>query len=215
MSASAIPLSALATSRRWQSNFLTLLPAVQQHARIRFRHLAPLAREEATAEAVARACVNYAHLARQRKLHCVYTGNLATFAVYAVRGGRHVGGRQSCRCVLSPLAQRKQHLSVVSLSPWHPREESWCDLLVASRKVSPADQAGFNVDFAAWLAQWPPRHRRIIHLLAAGSRTLDVARKFGVSEARISQLRREFQQSWEQFQGDTARVAAPRTQCAA
>src|ERR1035437_1247406 len=65
----AIPLSQLATSRRWQNNFLKVLPAVQEHAAISFRRLRPEAKDEATAETIARACVNYANLARQKKLY--------------------------------------------------------------------------------------------------------------------------------------------------
>jgi hypothetical protein len=40
--------------------------------------------------------------------------------------------------------------------------------------------------------------------LAAGERTTDVARRFGVSLARISQLRRELERSWLAFQGEEA-----------
>ena len=48
---------------------------------------------------------------------------------------------------------------------------------------------------------WSRRHRQIINHLAAGHRTMMVARKFGVSEARVSQLRRHYEQSWRAFQG--------------
>ena len=44
MSAVATPLSELATSRRWQNNFMTILPAVQNHATVRFRRLPAEAR---------------------------------------------------------------------------------------------------------------------------------------------------------------------------
>ena len=49
--------------------------------------------------------------------------------------------------------------------------------------------------------QWPLRHRRIINALAGGDRTMAVAERFGVSPARVSQLRREYERSWQQFQG--------------
>lgn len=71
-------MSQLATSRRWQTNFLDVLPAVNRHAKNRFRRLNPALREEATAEAQARGSLTYATLVRQHKLHQVYTGNLAT-----------------------------------------------------------------------------------------------------------------------------------------
>ena len=40
--------------------------------------------------------------------------------------------------------------------------------------------------------------------LAEGGRTIDVAKRFGVSLARISQLRREFERSWLAFHGEEA-----------
>lgn len=197
----AIPLSHLAASRCWQNNFMIVLPAVKKHALIRFRRLPMEAREEATAEAIASACVSYASLARQKKLARVYVGNIATNAVRAVNGGRRVGGHINSRDVLSALAQKKKKLSVVTLSPWSTADDSWRDLAMESRKVSPADQACFNLDFQSWLMTWTPRHRKIITMLAAGQRTMAVARSFTVSEARVSQWRREFEESWQQFQG--------------
>ena len=198
---SAIPLSTLATSRRWQTNFLKVLPAVKEHAAVSFRRLSPEAKAEATAEAVASACVSYAKLARQKKLARVYPSSIATFAVKAVNGNRHVGGHQSCRDVMSPLTQKRRGFTVGSLTAWCPPEGPWQEVVVDSRRVSPADRAAFKLDFAQWLSQWPLRHRRIINSLAAGHRTMAVALRFGVSPARVSQLRREFERSWQQFQG--------------
>jgi hypothetical protein len=43
-----------------------------------------------------------------------------------------------------------------------------------------------------------------------GERTLDVSQKHGISSARISQMRREFQQDWMSFCGDTESPAQSR-----
>ena len=196
----AIPLSELATSRRWQTNFLRILPVVKTHAHVRFRRLNATHKEEATAEAVAAACVSYATLARQKKLARAYPGNIATNAVRFVTNGRHVGGHQNCRDVTSPLTHKKHGVTVGSISPWCHREATWRELVVESRQVSPADQACFNIDFAEWLDTWSIGQRKVILLLAAGNRTSHVAGKLGVSAGRVSQLRREFQKSWEHFQ---------------
>ena len=164
----ALPLSHLATSRSWQANFLQILPTVQTHAMVCFRQRNPADQEEAIAETLASACISYARLARQKKLAQVYPSTVATYAVKAVRAGRHVGGHQNCRDVLNPLTQKKKGIGVVSLNPWNNSANTWRNLLLASRKVSPADQACFNLDFATWMKQWPARHRRIINALASG-----------------------------------------------
>jgi len=204
----AIPLSELATSRRWQSNFMRIMPAVQTHASVCFHRLNPTDQEEATAEAIARACVTYQKLVQQKKLGQVYVGNIATFAVKAVNGGRRVGGHRNSKDVLDPVTRTKKNITVASLSPWSTPDNTWRDLLLESRRVSPADQACFNVDFHEWLSSWPQRHRMIIAALAAGYRGKVVARKFGVSEGRISQLRLEFQESWETMQNGGAATQA-------
>ena len=194
-------LSQHPTSGHWQSDFLAVLPAVRTHAQICFRRLPACHRAEATAATIARAFVDYGALARRRKLSRAYPSTLASYAVKEVRGQRQVGGHLATRDVMSPIAQQRHRFVVRSLTPWSPTEEGWADLVLESRRVSPADQACFNVDFREWFKQWPQRHRGIINALAAGHGTKTVAHRFGVSEPRISQLRREFQRSWEQFQG--------------
>lgn len=196
-----IPLSRLATAKHWQMNFLAVLPAVENHAAVSFRHLHAEARNEATAHAVASAVVSYHALARQDKLSQAYAGTLASFAVRAVNGGRHVGGHINSKDVLNPLAQKCRNISVRSISPWDRQEGSWRDMVLETRRASPADQAAFNLDFQDWLQTWSRRDRQIIFQLAAGNGTFTVARRFRISPARVSQLRRSYQRSWLQFQG--------------
>ena len=201
--AAAIPLSALATSDRWQSNFLSVLPAVKTHAQVCFRRLRPEARDEAVAETVARAFVDYGHLAKQRRLAQGYPSTLASYAVQRVRGHRGVGVHQTAKDVLSPVAQKKHGFALTTLTPWDATEETWREAVVESRRVTPAEHVAFSLDFAAWLKQWSPRQRKVINALAAGHRAMAVAEKFGVSQGRVSQWRRRYQKSWEIFQGES------------
>jgi hypothetical protein len=197
-------LSMLATGSGWQSDFLAVLPAVQTHAAVCFRRLRPEQRAEASAEAVASAFTSYGTLARQGKLHQAFPSTLARFAVRAVRSQRHVGGHQSARDALSPLAQKRHHFAATSISPWdRAGDEGWRDLLLPDRHVSPADAAAFNIDFQEWLSRWSPRHRHIITVLADGHSTKAVATRFRVTPGGISHLRRHYQRSWECYQAST------------
>jgi hypothetical protein len=198
---SAIPLSYYAESGQWRTDFLAVLPAVQTHARICFRKLRRCDSEEAVAETVASAFRSYGSLAQRGKLDRVHPSTLAAYAVHTVRNDRHVGGCQSATDVLSPLAQRRRGLHVGSLTPRRDDDGGWHEMTLEDRRVSPADQAAFNLDFAAWLKSFTRRDRRIISRLAAGERTSAVAENFALSEGRVSQLRRKFEQSWNQFQG--------------
>jgi hypothetical protein len=57
-----------------------------------------------------------------------------------------------------------------------------------------------RLDFPRWRASLRRRDRKILDALAGGERTADAARRFRISPGRVSQLRREFEEGWEQFQ---------------
>ena len=59
-----------------------------------------------------------------------------------------------------------------------------------------------RIRHAVRLRSLSSRNRRIARLLARGEATSSVARMFGLSWARISQLRRELQMSWRIMQGE-------------
>ena len=58
------------------------------------------------------------------------------------------------------------------------------------------------IDYQEWLRRYGARKRKIAKALAIGETTHDVARQFGVSDGRISQMRREFMLDWNKFQGE-------------
>jgi hypothetical protein len=68
------------------------------------------------------------------------------------------------------------------------------------------EQVAFRCDLPAWLLTRTERDRRLIHDMAANERTLPLARKYGLSPARVSQLRREFHDDWERFTADPAEL---------
>lgn len=54
-------------------------------------------------------------------------------------------------------------------------------------------------DFPAWLWSYGQRDRHMIVDMAVGERTFELAGKYGVSAARVSQLRREYCEDWQHF----------------
>jgi hypothetical protein len=67
------------------------------------------------------------------------------------------------------------------------------------RKTPVPDQVCFRLDFPRWLASLANRNRQIALALAEGDTTAAAARRFSISVARVSQLRREFFTSWMRF----------------
>jgi hypothetical protein len=186
----------------WHEQFLKMLPAIVRYVKIAFRHLAPEAKAEAVQEATCNACVAFARLAELRKLDLAYPTVLARYAVAQVRDGRKVGGRLNVRDVLSAYCQRCKKIVIERLDRFDEEENAWQEAVVQDTRSAPVPAiVSFRVDFADWLASLSRRNRRIAETLALGNHTGDVAKRFKLSEGRVSQLRREFAESWHKFVG--------------
>jgi hypothetical protein len=132
---------------------------------------------------------------------------LADFAVRAVRAGRRLCGQLKPKDVLSERAQRRHGFRVQSL-PLSTRTcheelnglggqrhlDAYEERLHDNTRTPPDEQAAFRIDFPAWLTTRTERDRRIINDMAVGEGTNHLARRFGLSPARVSQLRREYSQ---------------------
>lgn len=183
--------------------FLGMLPQIQEQANFAFRHHRREAREELIAETVATCWVSFVRLVERGKMEAVAPTPLVQYAIRHVRVGRRVGTPNNGDDVSSEYAQRRRGFELERL-PIHrqARKGVWRELLIESRKAGPADTAASRLDFAAWLRSLPKRLRQIADTLAAGETTNTVARKFALSAGRVSQLRRELEQRWRDFQGD-------------
>jgi hypothetical protein len=194
-------MSAIPQTSGWQAGFLTLLPAVETHARIKFRKLRADQREEAIQETIAAACMQYQLAAAHGKLHAVHPSTLADFAVRHTRTGRHVGGcHDRVNDVLSANCHRTYGVKVQGLpSRSWDGTDGWRQ---QARRVPVPDLAAFRIDFTRWLKTFAQRDRRIIAALADGHSGFAVADRFGVSAGRVSQLRRKYERMWALFQGE-------------
>lgn len=186
----------------WQQRFLALLPVIVNYVRPAFRELGPEAKAEAVQEAVANALVAYSRLVEQGRESVAFATVLAKFAIAQVRSGRQVGGRLNIKDISSKYCQQRKGVRLGRLDRFDPQENCWQEAVVEDYRTPVLDQVAFRFDFPAWLQTLPPRDRKIARALAAGERTTDLAARFGVSLARISQLRREFERSWLAFHGE-------------
>jgi len=81
------------------------------------------------------------------------------------------------------------------------------NMLTASGRTGVPDLVAFKVDFDFWFSMFTRRDQKIITALASGERTKAVADRFGISPARVSQLRRRYEQQWLVFQGEEQAAA--------
>jgi len=201
------------------NGFLKYLPAVQTHANIQFRQLPEVDREEAVAEAVAAAYLNFASAERRGKDHAIKPGTLATYAVRHVRDGRHVGGsREGKRDVFNRRAQRAGRYKVHRFGHNNqqifdcmsaPDQPVWRLVLLEDRRTPIPDQVAFRVDWSVFLSQQTDRVRQMVGLLAAGYRQIEVAEKLGVTPAAVCQRTKKVERDWLTWQGSNANNGQP------
>jgi len=192
----------------WHAQFLAMLPAIKTHAKFTFRHLDAEAREEAVQETVCNVCVAFKRLFDLGKADIAYPTVLASYGVKQVKEGRKVGGKLNCRDVMSTYCQTRKGLTVERLDRYDKEEDAWQEVIVEDRHAGPAETAAARIDVGQWLRSLPPRMRKIAKLLATNERTSAAAKRFRLSQARISQIRRELEDSWGAFQGQRAQPAS-------
>ena len=186
----------------WHAAFEAMLPTIVNYARVAFRHLDADASEEAIQEVVCNCCQAYARLVELKKTEVAHPTVLARFGISQTWEGRKVGGKLNVRDVLHPYCQKKKNLAVERLDQYDREEECWVEAIVEDRTAGPADVAATRIDFSTWLQILPRRLRKIATFLANGETTSAAAKRFCLSQGRISQIRKELFLAWHRFQGD-------------
>jgi hypothetical protein len=210
----SLPLSEI------HAEFLSLFPAIVRHARFAFRHRNAVDREEAEAEAVAAAFESFVGLKLRGKDPARdFPTLIGTFAVLHVKDGGHVGGHSSSKDALSAKAQAVHGFRVESLPAYQqasfgsvyadPGGQRAQDLfeerLRDNNRTPVADQVCFRVDFPAFLQRLTSRDRRLASYLSLGHSARAASRLFKLGPARITQLRKRWQEEWLNFQGEKSR----------
>jgi hypothetical protein len=202
------------------ARFLELLPRIELHGRIYFRHVPCRHRKaEAIQEMIALGWLWFVRLARKGKDPSEFVRPFVSFLARAVSSGRKLTGIEKAKDVMNPFNQRRHGFTVESL-PMSPRvnyEELYArpggqelhdvfeERLRDNTRTPVPEQAAFRIDWPVWVKTRTDRDRRIIGDLMSGERTKDVSRKYGLSPARVSQLRQDFHDDWERFNSDKCR----------
>lgn len=214
MNASSPSFGAPVIDLSLQRRFLALLPRIERHARIYFRHVTcPVQKADCLAETVALCWKWFLRLAERGKDARPFVTVLAAFATRAVRSGRRLCGQMKAQDVLNPIAQQRHGFRVESL-PISTRVE-WERLygIVGGQRLTDSveerlhdntqtpipDQVAFRIDFPSWLTTRTERDRRLIERMGLGERTNHLSHQFSISPGRVSQLRREFHDDWNRF----------------
>jgi hypothetical protein len=197
------------------ARFLLLLPRVELHGRIYFRHLRSHQKADALQEMRALAWQWFLRLHQRGRDPADFLTGFVTLLARAVNSGRRLAGMARAKDVLNPATQRRNgfHVERLPSSTLASHERLYAEVYgqelhdafeerLRDNTITPVlDQVAFRIDFPAWLRTLTGRERRLIRAMARNERTLDLSRQFEVSPARISQLRREFFEGWRRFCG--------------
>lgn len=198
--------------RRLHKQFLNLLPRIELHAQIYFRHLKCTAqRSECVAETVALCWKWFLHLVQKGKDVGRFVTVLASYAARAVRCGRRLCGQERSKDVMSKRAQLAHCFQVENLSS-SPRtshedlygkpngqkiQDAFEERFRDNTITPPPDAAAFRIDFPRFIGCLAPRDQKMAMFLSLGHTARTAARKFGVSPGRVTQLRQEWRRLWE------------------
>jgi hypothetical protein len=191
---------------RLHDAFLALLPRLEARARVAFRAVrCPHHREDHVAESVALAWRWFVRLAERGKDASRFAPALASLAVRAVADGRRLCGQERA-CDALAVTARRRHVFAVGSPDRHRvlEDDSVAEALRDNTRTPVPEQVSFRVDFPAWLRRCGRRDRRLVRALLCGGRIREVSRWFGISPARVSQLRRELHADWARFTADPA-----------
>jgi hypothetical protein len=197
-----------------QNAFISLLPKIQKHAQISFRHLACAdQRADRMAESVALAWKWFLRLDELGKDVNQFPMVFIYLVVKGVRSGRRLAGQERQRDILSKVAQVRNDFLVESLSEEsEPVMETTAgrhgsmrrvvkESLQANTHTSIPEQVAFRLDWHQFFRSLPARDRRMIKFLSVGHRPERAALQFGVSRTRVSQLRKKWRRQWRAFRG--------------
>ena len=186
----------------WHAAFLAMLPSIREQANYAFRRMRPEAKEDAVEEVVCATCATFARLVAQGKAHVASPSALTRFAVRQYRSGRRLGCKLNVKDVSSDHCRLQKHITLDRLDRRDRETGEWEEVLIEDHRAGPAATAAARIDVQEWFRRMRSRDRRIAQALAVGERTLDVAKRFRISQGRVSQKRLQFYRNWKEFQGE-------------
>jgi hypothetical protein len=172
-----------------QATFTNHLPTLEKMAKISFRHLPPEAKEESISNAIGlcwKFIYNLFLKGRARE-----KGMLASCMRFAIKQTRE--GRTPQGCPRAKDAFDLRRFGKVTFEDFDLND-------YLGRSTPIADQVSFKLDVPKFFREClSVRDRKLAKDLARGLSTSEAAKKYKVSDGRISQFRREFMEKFNAF----------------
>ena len=148
-------------------------------------------RTDAVAEMTGMAFVLHSSLVKRGRTD-IFSSPIGEFAVKAYFSGRRVAG-MSATDVTSPRCRFLGRSTVVN---------DGVGKCICRRTFKPSTIGAFNIDFTDWKKTLDDRTQSLLADILMGETTSFLAKRYKISPARISQIRRELVESWKDFTGE-------------
>ena len=141
-----------------------------------------------------------------RRGKAVFYSPLVRFAIRRYQEGRRCIGLNTTD-ILAHQTQilgrcKTCQLSIFDESEREGKKLDERDFMEDWRQGNVAEIVQWKIDYETWLSGLSPRDQKIANDLSYGYTTGEVARKYGVSDGLISQYRKRYAQSWNDFIAD-------------
>lgn len=177
--------------------FEELLPKMQFKFRRTARKASNHDREEVYQELVALALKGYTLLIEKEKYQSIFASPIANYAIRHYWSGRRITGQNSTDI----FAARTKVLGRAETMNYVLGDENvnrWTEIVLSDDTDVSRDVA-FKIDYENWFATLPLRDQRMLEAMVAGDTTNEIAGKFNLSPATISQKRRRFVELWKEY----------------
>lgn len=183
------------TIRRAQADYEKAIDRITAHAEIHFRHIHdPGRHDDAIADVIGIGWKHWLSAVKQGKNPNEFVSASADYSVRQVRAGRRLGRQELAKDVLSPRAQKLKGFQT------EPIPEDAIEAIRDNTHTPPPEQAAFREQWGMFVDRLG-RKRPIVEEMAAGEDTSSLAAKHMLSQARISQIRREAEREWKDIDG--------------
>jgi predicted nucleic acid-binding Zn ribbon protein len=189
------------TDAEVNAKYLELMPLIVKIAKHAFKDCDADRKADAIQSVLVAAFINLKQLAANGKLEDAYASPIAWYAVQSYKNGRHGGIPSNSRDVLSERCRLlgRSKVQYCGLG-WHVTDSFESEATAYDARYPVDKQVQLKIDFfQTWYRNQSPRDQEIIKDLAIGETTTDLARKYKVSLGAVSQWRRKYANSWNEF----------------
>ena len=189
------------TDEEVHAKFLELMPLITRIAKGAFKNYSYDRKADAVQSVLIAAFINIKQLAAEGRLEEAYATPIARFGIYSYRTGRPAGVKSDAVDVFGERCQylgrsRIKHCGLASeVTDSFESEATATDARYPVHKT-----VQIRIDFfQTWYRNQSPKDQEIIYDLAMGETTTDLAKKHKVTLGAVSQWRRKYAKSWNDF----------------